>query len=348
MGKSKEISQDIRKRIVDLHKSGSSLGAISRCLKVPRSSVQTIIRKYKKDGNVQPSYRSGRKKVLCPRDERALVRSVHIKPRAKAKDLVNMMAEAERLVVTGGHVVSVYTGKDVTLNCSVDSHIPPEMLEVSWKKVNPQIPVLIFQEGDILTESTHERYRDRVEFFGPEEIQKGNFSLRLKELRTEDKGLYICEVFSGEFAANTTVEVQQLGFPSLYTWILILCTLAFVVPVVLCYSASTSLKNQDYSGRALLIHYTLVCCPSIAMCLAFILWGVIEGFFSEAATCSALNLLRILSLFWIAPYLDTFKGNLRRYINRSAFAIEYAVITFLAYLGTYTYIYISNETEGSR
>ncbi|KAI4901871.1 hypothetical protein NFI96_006974 [Prochilodus magdalenae] len=65
-----------------------------RCLKVPRSSVQTIIRKYKKDGNVQPSYRSGRKKVLCPRDERALVRSVHINPRAKAKDLVNMMAEA--------------------------------------------------------------------------------------------------------------------------------------------------------------------------------------------------------------------------------------------------------------
>jgi hypothetical protein len=28
MGKSKEISQDLRKRIVDLHKSGSSLEAI--------------------------------------------------------------------------------------------------------------------------------------------------------------------------------------------------------------------------------------------------------------------------------------------------------------------------------
>ncbi|KAI4888321.1 hypothetical protein NFI96_008072, partial [Prochilodus magdalenae] len=68
------------------------------CLKVPCSSVQTIIRKYKKDGNVQPSYRSGRKKVLCPRDERALVRSVHINPRAKAKDLVNMMAETGKSV----------------------------------------------------------------------------------------------------------------------------------------------------------------------------------------------------------------------------------------------------------
>ena len=46
MGKSKEISKDLRKNIVDLHKSGSSLGAISKRLKVPRSSVQTIVRKY--------------------------------------------------------------------------------------------------------------------------------------------------------------------------------------------------------------------------------------------------------------------------------------------------------------
>ena len=44
MGKSKEISHDLRIKIVDLHKSGSSLGAISKHLKVPRSSVQTIVR----------------------------------------------------------------------------------------------------------------------------------------------------------------------------------------------------------------------------------------------------------------------------------------------------------------
>nr|2M8E_A Chain A, SLEEPING BEAUTY TRANSPOSASE [synthetic construct] len=53
MGKSKEISQDLRKKIVDLHKSGSSLGAISKRLKVPRSSVQTIVRKYKHHGTTQ-------------------------------------------------------------------------------------------------------------------------------------------------------------------------------------------------------------------------------------------------------------------------------------------------------
>ena len=87
MGKAKEISQDL-KEIVHLHKSGSSLGAISKRLKVPRSSVQTIARKYKHHGTTQLSYRSGRRRVLSPRDERTLVQKVQINPRTTAKDLV--------------------------------------------------------------------------------------------------------------------------------------------------------------------------------------------------------------------------------------------------------------------
>ena len=94
MGKSKEISQDLRKKIVvDLHKSGSSLRAISKHLKVPQSSVQTIVRKYKHHGTTQPSYHSGRRCVLSPRDERTLVRKVQINPRTTAKDIVKMLGE---------------------------------------------------------------------------------------------------------------------------------------------------------------------------------------------------------------------------------------------------------------
>ena len=66
------------------------LGAISKCLKVPRSSVQTIIRKYKHHGTTQPSYRSGRRRVLSPRDERTLVQKVQTNPRTTAKVLVKM------------------------------------------------------------------------------------------------------------------------------------------------------------------------------------------------------------------------------------------------------------------
>ena len=78
--------------MIDLHKSGSSLGAISKRLKVPRSSVQTIVRKYKHHGTTQPSYRWGRRCILPPRDERALVRKVQINPRT-AKDFVKMLEE---------------------------------------------------------------------------------------------------------------------------------------------------------------------------------------------------------------------------------------------------------------
>jgi transposase len=56
----KIISQDLRKRIVDLRKSGSSLGAISKCMKVPRSSVQTIVHKYNHHGTTQSSFLSER------------------------------------------------------------------------------------------------------------------------------------------------------------------------------------------------------------------------------------------------------------------------------------------------
>uniref|UniRef100_A0A8C7CR42 Sleeping Beauty transposase HTH domain-containing protein n=1 Tax=Oncorhynchus kisutch TaxID=8019 RepID=A0A8C7CR42_ONCKI len=54
MGKSKEISQDLRKKNVDLHKSGSSLGAISKCLKVPCSSGEAC-----KPKNTIPTVKHG-------------------------------------------------------------------------------------------------------------------------------------------------------------------------------------------------------------------------------------------------------------------------------------------------
>ena len=92
-------------KMVYLHKSGSSLGAISKCLKVPRSSVQTTVRKYKHNGTTQPSYRSGKRRVLSPRDERTLVRKVQINPRT-TKVLVKMLEET-------GTKVSISTVKRV-------------------------------------------------------------------------------------------------------------------------------------------------------------------------------------------------------------------------------------------
>ncbi len=102
-------------------------------------------------------------------------------------------------------------GEDVTLNCSVDSPITlKDIEEVSWKKTDEDILVLLYQDQVDVPDSSDERYRDRVEFFR-DEIPKGNFSLRLKSVRSEDKGVYMCEVFAGGLSANTTVELERLG-----------------------------------------------------------------------------------------------------------------------------------------
>ncbi|KAL0199396.1 hypothetical protein M9458_007936, partial [Cirrhinus mrigala] len=123
-----------------------------------------------------------------------------------------MFVLSERLRVSGSsRSISASVGEDVTLSCSVDSHITPEDLEVSWMKTDEdeEIVVLLYQDHKALPEVSDERYRDRVEFF-TDETPKGNFSLRLKSVRTEDKGVYMCEVFAGGLSANTTVELERL------------------------------------------------------------------------------------------------------------------------------------------
>ncbi|XP_073669907.1 uncharacterized protein [Paramisgurnus dabryanus] len=143
----------------------------------------------------------------------------------------------ERLIVSGSsRSISASVGGDVTLNCSVNSHIKPEEIEeVSWKKrdKDEEILVLLYQNNKTQSEASDERYRDRVEFF-TDEIHRGNFSLRLKGVRTEDKGVYICQVFAGELSANTTVILQQLGFSVLHILVLILCIAACGSALLFC------------------------------------------------------------------------------------------------------------------
>ncbi|KTF93500.1 hypothetical protein cypCar_00017336, partial [Cyprinus carpio] len=128
------------------------------------------------------------------------------------------------------------------LNCSVNSHITPEHIdEVSWKKTDEDkdILVLLYQNNQTLSDSSNERYRDRVEFFTAE-IPKGNFSLRLKSVRTEDKGVYMCQVFAGGLSANATTVLDQLvavcftGFSLSHIIVLILCISASGSALLLC------------------------------------------------------------------------------------------------------------------
>ncbi|KAL2089143.1 hypothetical protein ACEWY4_016042 [Coilia grayii] len=206
--------------------------------------------------------------------------------------------------------------------------------EVSWKKVDSDeslILVLLFQDNE--TYPGHASYQGRAEFFTTE-IPKGNFSLRLKDVRTEDKGEYICEAHSGHLSANTTVKLQQLGLSSMHILVLILCSSAIIVALLVSAVILKDIKAESSSlgetHPSLTKHYVLVFVPSVIMFIAFVLWGVIEGFMSEVVTCSTVNLIRFILLFKSSLYQERLPDMVKT-LMKTGFNIEYFIIFSVVY-----------------
>ena len=74
--KSKELSVELRDGMARRHRSGEGYKTISRVLKVPKSTVNSIIRKGKEYETTQTLPRAGRPTKLSNRARRILVREV--------------------------------------------------------------------------------------------------------------------------------------------------------------------------------------------------------------------------------------------------------------------------------
>ncbi|XP_051784574.1 mediator of RNA polymerase II transcription subunit 21 isoform X1 [Erpetoichthys calabaricus] len=92
--KSKELSVDLRDRIVSMNKSGEGYRKISAALKVPMSTVASIIRKWKKFKTTRTLPRAGRPSKLSDQRRRALVMGVTKNPMATLSEL--QMSSVER------------------------------------------------------------------------------------------------------------------------------------------------------------------------------------------------------------------------------------------------------------
>ncbi|XP_016115057.1 butyrophilin subfamily 1 member A1-like [Sinocyclocheilus grahami] len=231
------------------------------------------------------------------------------------------------LLVSGsGESVSASVGEDITLSCSVDSHIKPEHIEVSWLRTDGDILVLLFQNNETFSDSSDEQYRDRVE------IPKGNFSLRLKSVRTEDKGVYMCLVFAGDLSANATVVLEQFGVSSWHIAVLFFCFAAgFGAVLLLCCLIYCRSNNTVTSRTIRNLQLSLVFYPNICMFFAFIFWVLTEELLNETITCCALNILRSLMLIWALSYLNYLQDNLKTWIKFSSRKRELAVFTVVVY-----------------
>ncbi len=73
----REMSQDLRKKIIYLHKKGEGYGKISKALLISQNTVAKVVQTFKKDGTATISQRRpGRPRKWTPRQERLLMRRV--------------------------------------------------------------------------------------------------------------------------------------------------------------------------------------------------------------------------------------------------------------------------------
>ncbi len=91
--RSKELPEELRDRIVARHRSGQGYKNISAALKVPKSTVASIILKWKTFGMTRTLPRTGRPAKLSYRGRRALVREVKKNPKITVAELQRCIRE---------------------------------------------------------------------------------------------------------------------------------------------------------------------------------------------------------------------------------------------------------------
>ncbi len=84
----REMSQDLRKKIISLHKKGEGYKKISKALLISQNTVAKVVQTFKKDGTATISQRHpGRPRKLTPRQERLLMRRVEENRQASSLQL---------------------------------------------------------------------------------------------------------------------------------------------------------------------------------------------------------------------------------------------------------------------
>ena len=109
----KELSEDLKRRIVALHEDGQGYKKIANTLKLSCSTVAKIIQRFKRSGSPQNRPRIGRPKKLSARSE-CQIQMLSLKDRRRSP--VSITAEIEEVGVSL-LVLRPYAALNIKLMC---------------------------------------------------------------------------------------------------------------------------------------------------------------------------------------------------------------------------------------
>ena len=92
MGTSKQLSNELKTKIVQHHGLGEGYKKLAQRFQLSVSTVRNIVRKWKTTGTVLVKARSGRPRNISDTQRRRMVRTVQLNPQTSSKDLQHDLA----------------------------------------------------------------------------------------------------------------------------------------------------------------------------------------------------------------------------------------------------------------
>ncbi len=135
----KELSEDLRIRIVALHKDGLGYKKFSNSLELSYSTVARVIQRFPKMGFTQNRPRKGRSKKLSPCAVRQMQKLASKNSRMSAASIALEVAELE------GQLVSAQTIRHALQQVGLHGHRPRRkpLLKLALKKACKQFTELL-------------------------------------------------------------------------------------------------------------------------------------------------------------------------------------------------------------
>ncbi|KAI4901162.1 hypothetical protein NFI96_026194 [Prochilodus magdalenae] len=117
----------------------------------------------------------------------------------------------EHFTLTGPCGIDEQSGSVVTLSCHLSPELSAVTMEIRWFKGTEC--VCLYKSKQV-TEGRG--YEGRVSLF-TEELQRGNISLRIRDCRESDLGVYLCQVTNGDTTEECTVVVWECKYPEVHS-----------------------------------------------------------------------------------------------------------------------------------